>query len=208
MAPRPNGRPTLARSQDLKSMRRLVTTAIGTIGRPEMRASVTMPRPATRATFGTSAVIATVAPPSSSRRSAIRALAPPFSRTFSPRAPEPRIGSMPSRASAVACNPASRWRDTIAATRRHVGGAGERQHDVLAVPHRDDGGMMLAEARGEVGGLDDEAVEPAHPFQIMRRARSRARCARKLSSLAHAVRQPAFRCSPAGAIMRCRWTMK
>ncbi len=100
----------------LKSMRRLVTTAIGTIGRPEMRASVTMPSPATRATFGTSAVMAMVAPASSCCASAMSALAPPFSRTLSPRAPEPRTGSTPSRRSATACRPASPWRETIAHT--------------------------------------------------------------------------------------------
>ena len=37
IAPRPNGLPMLARSQELKSKRRLVTTAVGAIGRPDMR---------------------------------------------------------------------------------------------------------------------------------------------------------------------------
>ena len=41
-------------------MRRLVATAIGKIGRPDSRASITMPRPTIRDTFGTSAVSATV----------------------------------------------------------------------------------------------------------------------------------------------------
>ncbi len=56
MAPRPNGLPMLARSQELKSKRREVATAVGAIGRPEILASVTMPRPATRGRFDTSAV--------------------------------------------------------------------------------------------------------------------------------------------------------
>ena len=48
------------------------------IGRPESRARVTIPRPATRATLATSAVIATDAPSSSARNSPRSAGAPPL----------------------------------------------------------------------------------------------------------------------------------
>ena len=93
MAPRPNGLPRLARSQELKSKRRLVTTAVGAMGRPESRASVTMPEPAMRARLGTSAVIATETPSASARSIPRIAGAPPFWRL--PPAPEPRMGRTP-----------------------------------------------------------------------------------------------------------------
>jgi hypothetical protein len=79
----------------LKSTRRLVTTATGTIGRPDSRASVTMPSPQTRAIFGTSAVRTTISPSASARIMARSAATPPFSRISRPRAPEPRMARTP-----------------------------------------------------------------------------------------------------------------
>ena len=51
-APRLNGRLISVRSQLLSTMRRLVAKQTGKIGRPDALASLTMPRPATRETFG------------------------------------------------------------------------------------------------------------------------------------------------------------
>jgi hypothetical protein len=59
-APRPNGKLMVVRSQLLRRMKRLVAIANGMIGRPDSRASMMMPRPATRERFGTSAVSATL----------------------------------------------------------------------------------------------------------------------------------------------------
>ena len=59
-------------------MRRLETTAVGTIGRPDSLARATIPGPATRARFGTSAVIATETPDSSWRISSRIADTPPL----------------------------------------------------------------------------------------------------------------------------------
>jgi hypothetical protein len=112
MAPRPKGRPRLARSQLRTSMRRLVATATGTIGRPECCASTTIPRPQRRATFGTSAVITTVSPLRSARSIARSACAPPFRRTSRPRAPEPRMAPMPRRRSTTALISPSAERET------------------------------------------------------------------------------------------------
>ena len=117
IAPRPNGLPRLARSQELKSKRRLATTAVGAIGRPERRASMTMPSPATRARLATSAVIATEAPPSSWRSNSRIAGAPPLRRLRSARPPEPRTGVTPSRRSAAAWGPPSPLREMRAAIR-------------------------------------------------------------------------------------------
>ena len=55
-APRPNGKLMVVRSQLFNRMNRLVTIANGRIGRPDSRASMMMPSPATRERFGTSAV--------------------------------------------------------------------------------------------------------------------------------------------------------
>ena len=74
-----------------KSKRRLVTTATGTIGRPESCASMTMPSPQTREIFGMSAVSTTISPSASARTISRVAATPPFSRTSRPRAPEPRM---------------------------------------------------------------------------------------------------------------------
>ena len=74
---RPKGRLIVARSQVDRSICRLVATAIGTIGRPEWRASWTMPSPATRETFGTSAVIATLAPSFRQRIASMKPRRPP-----------------------------------------------------------------------------------------------------------------------------------
>ena len=101
-----------ARSQLLKSMRRLVTTATARIGRPEARAKAMMPGPTIRARFGTAAVSTMVSPAASLRTIARKALAPPFSRIFLPSAPEPRIAPMPSSRSATALKPPSPWRET------------------------------------------------------------------------------------------------
>ncbi len=46
----------VVRSQLFNRMKRLVTIANGMIGRPDSRASMMMPSPATRERFGTSAV--------------------------------------------------------------------------------------------------------------------------------------------------------
>ena len=59
-APRPNGKLMVVRSQLFSRMKRLVAIANGMIGRPDSRASMMMPRPATRERFGTSAVSATL----------------------------------------------------------------------------------------------------------------------------------------------------
>ena len=59
-APRPNGRLMVVLSQLFNRMKRLVAMAKGMIGRPDSRASMMMPIPATRARFGTSAVEATL----------------------------------------------------------------------------------------------------------------------------------------------------
>ena len=59
-APRPNGKLMVVRSQLFRRMKRLVAIANGMIGRPDSRASMMMPRPATRERFGTSAVEATL----------------------------------------------------------------------------------------------------------------------------------------------------
>src|SRR5215831_14918333 len=48
-APRPNGKLMVVRSQFLSRMKRLVAIAKGMIGRPDSRASMMMPSPATRA---------------------------------------------------------------------------------------------------------------------------------------------------------------
>ena len=58
-------------------MRRLVTTATGTIGRPDSCASVTMPGPQTRDIFGMSAVITTISPSASARSMPRMAATPP-----------------------------------------------------------------------------------------------------------------------------------
>src|SRR5580704_4093518 len=47
-APRPNGKLMVVRSQFFRRMKRLVVIAKGMIGRPDSRASMIMPRPATR----------------------------------------------------------------------------------------------------------------------------------------------------------------
>ena len=59
-APRPNGRLIVVRSQFFRRRKRLVAIANGMIGRPDSRASMMMPSPATRERFGTSAVVATL----------------------------------------------------------------------------------------------------------------------------------------------------
>jgi hypothetical protein len=93
-------------------MRRLVTTATGTIGRPDRRARVTMPSPQARAIFGTSAVMTTISPPSRARSMARSACAPPLWRGSRPRAPEPRIARTPRWRSASALISPSAERDT------------------------------------------------------------------------------------------------
>ena len=59
-------------------MYRLVAIANGMIGRPDSRASMMMPRPATRDLFGTSAVSAMLEPSSSTRSISLNAPTPPL----------------------------------------------------------------------------------------------------------------------------------
>ena len=75
------------------------------------------PRPATRATLATSAVIATEAPSSSARISPRSAGAPPLLWTRPGRPPDPRTGTTPSRRSAAAWMPPSPLREISAAMR-------------------------------------------------------------------------------------------
>ena len=138
MAPRPNGLPRLARSQELKSKRRLVTTAVGAIGRPESRASATMPAPATRARLGTSAVIATDTPPRAraafrawrERRPCAAMRSRPSTRAADRRDAEPTQGDRVDAAVAMARDQRGHARDRAR--------PGEGNHEVLAVPHRHD----------------------------------------------------------------------
>ncbi len=104
------------RLQVSSATKRDVAEATGTIGRPDRRASVTMPRPALRAgPGGTSAVMTTEVPDLSARAAWRRAAAPPLSLRRAP-APAPRISSMPKLAMAAPMSSASPWRATIAAT--------------------------------------------------------------------------------------------
>ena len=77
-APRPNGKLMVVESQFFNRMNRLVTIANGMIGRPDSRASMMMPRPATRARFGTSAVVATFQLSSSACTISLNAPTPPL----------------------------------------------------------------------------------------------------------------------------------
>ncbi len=104
----------------MKRQCRLVTTATGTMGRPEKRASVRMPASARRETFGTSALKATVSPSFSARSMARRPSAPPLaraSRTTRPRAPDARITRIPIRVSAMVLTLPSAEREMIVAIR-------------------------------------------------------------------------------------------
>ena len=112
----PNGRLIVVLSQLFSiTLRRLVASAIGRIVRPDRRASVTMPRPASRGVpCGMSAIMATFLPPSSAFLRAISARAPPFSRCFVfSRPPEPRTASKPIFSITSAFISASALRDTI-----------------------------------------------------------------------------------------------
>ena len=169
--PRPNGSPRLARSQLLKAMRRLVTTATGTIGRPEERARVTMPLPQMRAIFGTSAVITTISPSASARSMARSAAAPPLWRGSRPRAPEPRMARMPRCRSAMALNSPSAERDTRLAA-RSCRPLGEMDHEMLAVPHGGDDRHERPDAVIGVGRLHDEAVGALNEAEIAREQES------------------------------------
>ena len=60
------------------SVKRLVAIARGKIGRPDSRASRMTPRPATRATFGTSAVVAMLMPSASVCSMRLNAVTPPL----------------------------------------------------------------------------------------------------------------------------------
>ncbi len=121
MAPRPKGRARQARSHEPNRMWRLVTTAAGTIGRPENRASVRMPASQRRVTFGTSELKATDSPAFSALIIARRPSAPPLERVspvfFRPRAPEARITRTPRRSRARVLMSPSGLREMIVATR-------------------------------------------------------------------------------------------
>ena len=77
-APRPNGKLMVVRSQFLSRMKRLVAIAKGMIERPDSRASMIMPSPATRERLGTSAVSATLQPSWSVYTISLNAPTPPL----------------------------------------------------------------------------------------------------------------------------------
>ena len=87
---RPNGRLKQVRSQFDRRMKRLVAIATGRIGHCEYFASVTMPRPATREIFGTSAVTITLPPDFSSRSIPVNACSAFLRMNSLPLSPEPR----------------------------------------------------------------------------------------------------------------------
>ena len=90
--------------------------ATGMIGRPERRATMTMPRPALRATPpGTSAVMATVRPSRNACTAAMNACVPPRSLRRPP-APAPWINCMSKCFKASPSSAASRCLATITST--------------------------------------------------------------------------------------------
>ena len=127
-------------SQFFNRMNRLVTMANGKIGRPDSRASMMTPRPATRARFGTSAVVATfqfscsVCTISRERADA----------TLAVKRPAMIAGT----ADGFDAEPLGRNRVEFAVAMprdQHLGamavlGLDERRHEMLAVPEREDRG--------------------------------------------------------------------
>ena len=115
--------------------------ATGRIGRPDWRATMTMPSPARRASPpGTSAVMATVRPSRSDCTAARKAWVPPRSLAREP-APAPRISCM-SKCLSV-------WPRSLGVAvpgqhdiHRDVRQPDQRQQHELAVPHADDAGVV------------------------------------------------------------------
>ena len=208
IAPRPKGRPMLERSQLRKSRRRLVTTATGTIGRPESFASVTMPSPQTRAIFGTSAVSTTISPPSSARSiSRSRGDAALLADVAAARAgaADRAHAEMPKR---------DRVELAVAGARHEARGAvlralGEMDHEVLAVPHGGDDRHHRPDAIIGVWRLHDPAVGAPDEAEIARRPEPQHLLDRRACGcrrLSHCI---VWACQAApGSSSRCRWTMK
>ena len=139
-------------------MRRLVTTAIGTIGRPEIRPSVTMPRP------GNPRDLRHVGG-HRHRRAHLQFLAQGNERPRAAFFAHPvAFGAGPAHRQDA--EPPERYglQVGVAMARNHRAHfvhhrrAGEGHHDVLPMPHRHDGGMVHAQAGVEIGRLDDKAI--------------------------------------------------
>ena len=155
----------LALSQLSKSMRRLVTTATGTIGRPDNCASVTMPWPQTRAIFGMSAVITTISPSLSARSIAAQRLDAALLADIAAagaRAADGADAEMPqgdgvelsvARAGDEACRPVLRP-------------LGEMDHEMLPVPHGGDHGHL--DPVIGIRRFHDEPVRALHELQVTR----------------------------------------
>ncbi len=166
IAPRLNGSPRLARSQDLKSMRRLTTTAMGGSAVRKFAPSVTMPKPATRAALATSAVIATEAPSASSRMRSRKAGAPPLRRWSRPgRPPEPRTGVTPSRRRADAWRRHRRCARSRRRRARSSSATRTRSSDAGRATSRRSRGFA-AERGVQIGGLGREAGRALNEPQI------------------------------------------
>ena len=111
-----NGRLMVKRLQVGSATKRPVAIASGTMGRPDMRPSMTMPMPATRAgPGGMSVVIATVMFWRKALSAALSAEAPPRSLPFS-LAPAPRISPMSKFRSVRPIISPSEWRATMLLT--------------------------------------------------------------------------------------------
>ncbi len=156
-------------SQCVEANMREVATATRHDGRPDRRASMTMPGPARRATFGTSAVMPTLLPDSRvwiMRRSA---WAPPLRWMSLGLPPAPRMGAGAERLEGGRDDVASRRGAThhaeLVARRLH-----ERRHEGIAVPHRDDEGEDVANFGIEVFGLGLERTRPVDGLEPHRDA--------------------------------------
>ena len=191
-----------------RSKRRLVTTATGTIGRPESCASVTMPSPQTRAIFGTSAVSTTISPSASARS---------ISRVAGDAALLAHVAA--ARAGAAdGAHAEMAQRDrvelAVAGARDEARGAvlralGEMDHEVLPVPHGGDDRHQRPDVVVGVRRLHDAAVGAPHEAEIARRRRtpaSRWTARVRLRRLSHSIVR-ACQAGP-GSSSRCRWTMK
>src|ERR1700730_4314101 len=124
-----------------------------------MAASRMMPRPATRVTFGTSAVSVTEQPCANVARIWRNAPTPPLRANSLPWSPEPRMVPMPRCSAAIALISPSRWRETTLP-------AHEGQQVVLSMPDADDDRKGELRARDETLGLGREARRHPHQTKI------------------------------------------
>ena len=149
-------------------MKRSVAMASGTIGRPDIRASVTIPMPATRAgPGGTSVVRATVTLDLSNFSAARSAPAPPRSlpQLAGARAPDQAHVEMQKRpADHLAIG---MFGDHI--VHRHGLGLDQRQEQKLAMPHGHNHRIELFEIGIGVGRIADDLGGVAHHADVASR---------------------------------------